>query len=238
MRYLLALALVVLTSSVAHADHHKRKAVSRFNGKDVAGWVVMCDGDWKVEEGVIVGRKGVKWTTDPKKSGSWLRTEKEYSNFVFEFEYAINKKGNSGVFLRSGLKENPAFTGHEMQILDDHGRAKPEVWSTGALYDVVAAKKRREIFSERIHNLLSDGSALCLPTSPGIAPERGASGQILDDFRGRAMALLCTAGLAGLPQITLPLASLENCPLGLSLVGRRGSDMELMTLAEDLATES
>jgi amidase len=52
------------------------------------------------------------------------------------------------------------------------------------------------------------------------------------------MALLCTAGLAGLPQITLPLASLENCPLGLSLVGRRGSDMELMTLAEDLATES
>ncbi|MFP6881709.1 MAG: DUF1080 domain-containing protein [Roseibacillus sp.] len=141
MRYLLALALVVLTSSVAHADHHKKKAVSLFNGKDLSGWVVMYDGDWKVEEGVIVGRKGVKWTTDPKKSGSWLRTEKEFSNFVFEFEYAINKKGNSGVFLRSGLKENPAFTGHEMQILDDHGRAKPEVWSTGALYDVVAAKK-------------------------------------------------------------------------------------------------
>ena len=117
-------------------------------------------------------------------------------------------------------------------------RERFEWAATVSEVDVVAAKKRREIFSERIHNLLSDGSALCLPTSPGIAPERGASGQILDDFRGRAMALLCTAGLAGLPQITLPLASLENCPLGLSLVGRRGSDMELMTLAEDLATES
>ena len=104
--------------------------------------------------------------------------------------------------------------------------------------DVVAAKKRRETFSERVHNLLSDGSVLCLPTSPGIAPERGASGQMLDDFRGHALALLCTAGLAGLPQISLPLASLDNCPLGLSLVGRRGSDMELLTLAEDLAAES
>ena len=46
------------------------------------------------------------------------------------------------MFLRSGLEENPAFTGHEMQILDDRDRVKePKVWSTGALYDVVAAKK-------------------------------------------------------------------------------------------------
>ena len=102
--------------------------------------------------------------------------------------------------------------------------------------DVTEAKKRREMFAERVHNLLSDGSVLCLPTAPGIAPERGASGEVLDDFRARAMALLCTAGLAGLPQINLPLASLENCPLGLSLIGRRGSDMELLTLAEDLAS--
>ena len=100
------------------------------------------------------------------------------------------------------------------------------------------AKKHRELFSERVHNLLSDGSVLCLPTSPGIAPKRGASGQELNYFRAGAMALLCTAGLAGLPQISLPLARLEDCPLGLSLVGRRGSDMELLTLAEDLAAET
>ncbi len=116
-------------------------------------------------------------------------------------------------------------------------RERFEWASTVSEADVVAAKKRRELFSERVYNLLSDGSVLCLPTSPGIAPKRGASGAELDDFRGRAMALLCTAGLAGLPQISLPLASLKNCPLGLSLVGRRGSDMELLTLAEDLADE-
>lgn len=107
--------------------------------------------------------------------------------------------------------------------------------STVSEFDVTEAQKRRELFSERVYNLLSDGSVLCLPTSPGIAPECGASGVELDDFRGRAMALLCAAGLAGLPQISLPLARLKNCPLGLSLVARRGADMELLTLAEDLA---
>ena len=111
-----------------------------FNGHDLSGWVAMHGGAWSVEDGVLVGRNGTNWSTNPEKSGSWLRTEKEYSDFVLEFEYAINERGNSGVFIRSGLDKNPAFTGHEMQILDDHGR-EPKKSSTGALYDVVAASK-------------------------------------------------------------------------------------------------
>jgi hypothetical protein len=111
-----------------------------FNGRDLTGWIVMHGGEWKIEEGAIVGRNGTNWTTNPEKSGSWLRTEKEYSDFVLELEYAINARGNAGVFIRSALEKNPAFTGHEMQILDDHGR-EPRKSSTGALYDVVAATK-------------------------------------------------------------------------------------------------
>ena len=111
-----------------------------FNGRDLSGWVAMHGGEWKIEDGAIVGRNGTNWSTNPEKSGSWLRTEKEYSDFVLELEYAINAKGNAGVFIRSGLEKNPAFTGHEMQIVDDHGR-EPRKSSTGALYDVVAATK-------------------------------------------------------------------------------------------------
>jgi hypothetical protein len=113
---------------------------SLFNGTDLSGWVVMHGGEWAVEDGAIVGRNGTGWSTDPEKSGSWLRSEGEFGDFVFEFEYAINEGGNSGAFIRSALEKNPAFTGHEMQILDDHGR-EPRVWSTGALYDVAAASE-------------------------------------------------------------------------------------------------
>ncbi len=113
---------------------------SLFNGRDFSGWVAMHGGQWTVEDGVIVGRNGTNWSTNPEKSGSWLRSAREYSNFTLELEYAINARGNSGIFIRSALEKNPAFTGHEMQILDDHGR-EPKKSSSGALYDVVAASK-------------------------------------------------------------------------------------------------
>lgn len=111
-----------------------------FNGRDFAGWVVMHAGDWTIEDGALVGRNGTNWTTNPETSGSWLRTERQYGDFVLELDYVISKGGNSGIHFRSALEKNPSFTGYEMQIVDDAGR-EPRKGSTGALYDVVAASR-------------------------------------------------------------------------------------------------
>ena len=100
----------------------------------------MHEGEWTIENGTLIGRNGKNWSTNPEKSGSWLRTAKEYGDFILELDYAINEGGNSGIFFRSALEKNPAFTGYEMQILADHGR-QPTKGSSGALYDVVAASK-------------------------------------------------------------------------------------------------
>jgi hypothetical protein len=135
---LLALLFIGLVGCSTPGDGNGPRTL--FNGRDLSGWVALHDGLWSVENGVIVGRNGTNWTTNPEKSGSWLRSEKEYGDFTLEFEYAINQRGNSGVFIRSALEKNPAFTGHEMQIVDDYGR-EPRKSSTGALYDVVAASK-------------------------------------------------------------------------------------------------
>ena len=43
--------------------------------------------------------------------------------------------------------------------------------------------------------------------------------------------ILCIAGLARLPQMSLPLAKLDGCPLGLSLIAARGNDTLLLELA-------
>ena len=111
-----------------------------FNGRDLKGWVPMHAGTWTVENGVLVGRNGKNWSTNPEKSGSWLRTEKDYGDFILELDYAINEGGNSGIFFRSALDKNPAFTGYEMQILADSGRPATK-HSAGSLYDVVAPAK-------------------------------------------------------------------------------------------------
>jgi amidase len=45
---------------------------------------------------------------------------------------------------------------------------------------------------------------------------------------------LCIAGLAGFPQLSLPLATRLGAPLGISLLGPPGSDRSLIGLAEQI----
>jgi sugar phosphate isomerase/epimerase len=114
-----------------------------FNGKDLAGWVPVAGGEWVVADGVLTARNGKDWSTDPSRTGSWLRTEKEYGDFDLALEYSIVKpRSNSGIFFRSGLEKNPAFTGYEVQIYDDPG-SPPRKGGPGAIYDVVAPSKNR-----------------------------------------------------------------------------------------------
>jgi amidase len=84
-------------------------------------------------------------------------------------------------------------------------------------------------------DLLEPHDVLCLPTSPRVAPRKGMEQDKLEvEYRAQAMCLLCLAGLGGLPQISLPLASQDGLPLGVSLVGALGADMLLLALAVDL----
>ena len=97
--------------------------------------------------------------------------------------------------------------------------------------DVAPARDRREDIARRMHDLLKDDAVLVLPTLPGIAMLRNTPAADSDEFRARAMSLLCVAGLARLPQINLPLAKLGGCPLGLSLIAARGNDTLLLDIA-------
>ncbi len=100
---------------------------------------------------------------------------------------------------------------------------------------LLAAASKREEIARRMDRLLADNAVLVLPTCPGIAPKIGAPAAEVDDFRARALGILCIAGLAKLPQVSLPLASIDGCPLGLSLIAARGNDTLLLDVAQQLA---
>ena len=97
--------------------------------------------------------------------------------------------------------------------------------------EVKTALPRREAVARYMDALLGRDAILCLPTSPGIAPRLNTPAAELEVFRGRAFALLSIAGLARLPQINLPVAMFDSCPLGLSIIGPRGSDQGMLDWA-------
>ncbi len=101
--------------------------------------------------------------------------------------------------------------------------------------DVASAQTMRESVRRHMDELLQHNAVLVLPTVPDIAPLLNTPPAQLDDFRARAMSLLCIAGHAGLPQVSLPLATLQGCPLGISLVAARGNDALLLRLARQIA---
>jgi hypothetical protein len=133
-----SVAVIALSLSVCLAQESNQLSkeeqdqgfVSLFNGKDLAGWVVMGKKEqWTAADGLLKCLGG---------PGGWLRTEKEYTDFELRLEFNNTPETNSGVFLRATENGNPAFTGMEIQIMDDAGNKDPAKGSTGAAYAAIA----------------------------------------------------------------------------------------------------
>ncbi|MFN0207000.1 MAG: DUF1080 domain-containing protein [Planctomycetota bacterium] len=93
---------------------------SLWNGRDLSGWIYGKAGAGfnKSGEGYRV-RDGVLYCT--ANDGGNLFTEKEYSNFIFRFEFKLSENANNGLGIRAPLEGDAAYDGMEIQILDDWG---------------------------------------------------------------------------------------------------------------------
>ena len=89
---------------------------------------------------------------------------------------------------------------------------------------------------ERVRAMLGDDGVAVVPSAASLAPRRDADPATVDAVRLRTMAITCIAGLAGLPQVSMPIATPEGVPLGVSLLGPAGSDLMLTKLAIRLHT--
>jgi amidase len=101
--------------------------------------------------------------------------------------------------------------------------------------DANAARKEQQAARERVRGIAEPGAVLLLPTAPDIAPLKDGAASDLEDFRVRVMRLTCIAGIAGLPQMTIPLGTIAGAPVGISFIGWPGSDEVLLDLAVSLA---
>jgi amidase len=82
-----------------------------------------------------------------------------------------------------------------------------------------------------VHAQVAPGTVLVIPSAPCIAPRTDTPADGLENYRIRVMRLTCIAGIAGLPQVSIPIGIVDGCPVGLSFVGWTGSDEVLLDLA-------
>jgi hypothetical protein len=81
--------------------------------------------------------------TAKKQRGTWLVSEKEYTDFVLEFEIKLTERGNSGVALRAPMKGDPAFDGMELQVADlRYNTAAKDSELTGGIYRAIAPTRQ------------------------------------------------------------------------------------------------
>ena len=108
---------LLLAGAVQSADKDEG-FVPLFNGKDLTGWVIKGKPEgWQVKDGII--------RSEGAKGGDWLRSEKEYGDFILKLDWKVSKDGNSGVF----------FAGkYELQILDSFRADTYTDGQTAAIY--------------------------------------------------------------------------------------------------------
>ncbi len=108
------------------------------------GWLVRAwndlskpaDGDvkWFVKDGILNGGQT---------RGTWLVSERQYSDFILKYEFKLGELGNSGSALRAPLFGDPAFDGMELQMADyRYNTSAKDSELTGGIYRAIAPLKQ------------------------------------------------------------------------------------------------
>jgi hypothetical protein len=97
--------------------------VPLFNGKDLTGWIQVGKEKWTVEDGVIHGQAVTK-------EYGYLRTEKNYKDFMLALQFKCEGTGNSGVFFHTEFEPGTPKVTQGLQFEIDCALGK----HTGGIY--------------------------------------------------------------------------------------------------------
>jgi len=99
------------------------------------GWTNLLEGNnlkkqWHTKGNWKIDKKGVVTLTPRKGEKGWARfdaylwSKKKYDDFEIQFDYRVQKRGNSGFYFNVGDKSSPVAKGIEVQIYDSHRKGK------------------------------------------------------------------------------------------------------------------
>lgn len=123
--------LIILTVFVSSCQSSNMDWIPLFNGKDLANWKHVGDGQFQIDNGLLKTQSGM---------GLLYYTGQKFENIELKVIYKGADKNNAGVFIRIPEVPTEAWMpvnkGYEVQI-DDR---EDEFHKTGVLYSLTKAK--------------------------------------------------------------------------------------------------
>ena len=91
-----------------------------YDGTDLSQ--IKTTGNWQIQDDGSLFLQPREGESGWKRYDAYLWLKEEYSDFVFDFEYKHEAKGNSGFYFRISDDSDPTAHGFEVQILDCYGK--------------------------------------------------------------------------------------------------------------------
>jgi len=114
----LVTSVVALSSFAAGAEENEDGWVNLLPGNNLDKYWT-TEGNWSIDD------EGVVTLTPREGDKGWARFEdylwlkdKKYEDFEFQFDYMVQKRGNSGFYFHVGDMKSPVAKGIEVQIYD------------------------------------------------------------------------------------------------------------------------
>ena len=107
-----------------------------FDGTNMNEWMGNTT-DYVIEDGVMIVKP------QPGSRGN-LFSKEEYGDFIFRFEFKLTPGANNGLGIRAPLEGDAAYTGMELQILDNDADVYKNLENYqyhGSVYGVIPAKR-------------------------------------------------------------------------------------------------
>lgn len=95
---------------------------------------------------------------------------------------------------------------------------------------------RCESLFRRINAFMTPETVICFPTTPKVAPRKGSLNTLdaVLDFYDPTMTITAFSGVARLPEVSAPLMTVDDCPVGLSFVAGHYQDEFLLSAVPGL----
>lgn len=122
--------IAALIAAIFHIAHSEEKPIPLFNGADLSGWTAMgTAGAFEVKNNAIYSNGKIPYP-------SWLRSDKQYENFILRFEYKTEGWYEGGVFIHAPELGPLSKLGFKLHLR--HDQKAYAMRSPGAIYDAAA----------------------------------------------------------------------------------------------------